>query len=81
MGLKPASTVLSAEEEAVAVAFRQHTHLPLDDCRYTLQQIIPYLSRSAVPRLLQRHGISRLPVAETTEQKKTRKLSGWLSPR
>ncbi|SHM26956.1 transposase, partial [Hymenobacter psychrotolerans] len=29
MGPKPASTVLTAEEEAAAVAFRQHTQLPL----------------------------------------------------
>src|SRR5215472_6989736 len=33
MGPKvPRSTVLSAEEEALAVAFRKHTLLPLDDC-------------------------------------------------
>ena len=28
----PKSTVLSADEEAVIVAFRRHTLLPLDDC-------------------------------------------------
>ena len=33
---KPRSTVLSAEEEAVVVAFRRHTLLPLDDCLYAL---------------------------------------------
>ena len=32
-----ASTVLSIEEEAVIVAFRRHTLLPLDDCLYALQ--------------------------------------------
>src|ERR1700675_42855 len=31
---KPRSTVLSVEEEAVVVAFRRHTLLPLDDCLY-----------------------------------------------
>lgn len=31
------STVLSIEEEAIIVAFRQHTLLPLDDCLYALQ--------------------------------------------
>jgi hypothetical protein len=37
MGPKvPRSTVLSAEEEALAVAFRKHTLLPLDDCLYAL---------------------------------------------
>jgi len=28
----PAGTVLTIEEEAVIVAFRKHTLLPLDDC-------------------------------------------------
>src|SRR5215212_8911596 len=55
------STVLSAEEEAVVVAFRKHTLLPLDDCLYTLQESIPHLTRSSLHRCLQRHGISRLP--------------------
>ncbi len=32
MGPTAASTVLTAEEEAVAVAFRRHTLLPPDDC-------------------------------------------------
>jgi transposase-like protein len=29
----PKSSVLSVEEEAIIVAFRRHTLLPLDDCR------------------------------------------------
>jgi hypothetical protein len=32
------STVLTVEEEAVVVAFRRHTLLPLDDCLYALQK-------------------------------------------
>ena len=40
---------------------RRHTLLPLDDCRYALPATIPHLTRSAFHRLLQRHGISRLP--------------------
>ena len=43
----PRSTVLSVEEEAVAVAFRRHTLLPLDDCLYALQPTIPHLTRSS----------------------------------
>ena len=58
------STVLSAEEEAVVVAFRRHTLLPLDDCLYALQPTIPHLTRSSLHRCLQRHGISRLPQVE-----------------
>jgi transposase-like protein len=62
MGPKvPRSTVLSAEEEALAVAFRKHTLLPLDDCLYALQATIPHLTRSSLHRLFQRHEISRLP--------------------
>ena len=62
MGPKdPRSTVLTAEEEAIAVAFRRHTLLPLDDCLYALQATIPNLTRSSLHRCYQRHGISRLP--------------------
>jgi hypothetical protein len=38
--------VLSIEEEAIIVAFRRHTLLPLGDCRYALQATIPNLTRS-----------------------------------
>src|SRR6188472_2944820 len=55
------STVLTAEQEAMVVAFRKHTLLPLDDCLYALQATIPHLTRSSLHRCLQRHGISRLP--------------------
>jgi transposase InsO family protein len=55
------SSVLSLEEEAIIVAFRRHTLLPLDDCLYALQPTIPHLTRSSLHRCLQRHGIGRLP--------------------
>ena len=58
---EPKSTVLSIEDEAVVVAFRRHTLLPLDDCLYALQPTILHLTRSSLHRCLQRHGISRLP--------------------
>jgi transposase InsO family protein len=62
MGPKtPRSTVLSAEEEAMVIAFRKHTLLALDDCLYALQASIPHLTRSSLHRCFQRHGISRLP--------------------
>nr|OAP88039.1 hypothetical protein A4U53_36000 [Rhizobium leguminosarum] len=53
--------MLSVEEEAVIVAFRRYTLLPLDDCLYALQPTIPHLTRSSLHRCLQRHGIGRLP--------------------
>jgi transposase InsO family protein len=61
---KSRSTVLSLEEEAIIVAFRRHTLLPLDDCLYALQPTIPHLTRSSLHRCLQRHGIGRLPDVE-----------------
>src|SRR3984885_1350656 len=41
----PKSTVLTVEQEAIVVAFRKHTLLPLDDCLYALQSTIPTLTR------------------------------------
>jgi transposase InsO family protein len=58
---QPKSTVLSVDEEAIIVAFRRHTLLPLDDCLYALQPTIPNLTRSSLHRCFQRHGIGRLP--------------------
>src|SRR5215204_5014452 len=68
---EPKSTVLAIEEEAMIVAFRRHTLLPLDDCLYALQPTIPHLTRSSLHRCLQRHGIGRLP--EIDGEKPTKK--------
>ena len=71
MGPKhPHSSILSLEEEAVIVAFRKHTLLPLDDCLYALQPTLPRLTRSSLHRCLQRHGMSRLPEVEGDKQNK-----------
>src|SRR5215218_2331571 len=73
MGPKqPRSTVLSLEEEAVIVAFRRHTLLPLDDCLYALQPTIPHLTRSSLNFCLQRHGIARLPDTDGDKPKRYR---------
>jgi len=69
---EPRSTVLSECEEAMIVAFRRHTLLPLDDCLYALLPTIPSLTRSALHRCLQRHGISRLPDVEGDKPKRQR---------
>jgi transposase InsO family protein len=68
----PRSRVLTREEEAVIVAFRRHTLLPLDDCLYALQPTIPHLTRSSLHRCLQRHDISRLPEPEGDKPAKKR---------
>lgn len=67
---RPRSTVLTREEEALIVAFRKHTLLPLDDCLYALQPSIPHLTRSTLHRCLQRHGINRLPDVRDKPKKK-----------
>jgi transposase-like protein len=67
---EPRSTVLSTEEEAIIVAFRKHTLLPLDDCLYSLQATIPHLTRSSLHRCLQRHDMSRLPEMEGDKKPK-----------
>ncbi len=73
MGPKePRSSVLSLEDEAVIVAFRRHTLLPLDDCLYALQPSLPHLTRSSLHRCLQRHGISRLPEVDGDKPKRSR---------
>ena len=59
---EPRSTVLSVEEEAIIVAFRRHTLLPLDDCLYALQPTIPHLTRSSLHRCLQRLADREEPV-------------------
>lgn len=68
------STVLSLEDEAVVVAFRRHTLLPLDDCLYALQPTIPHLTRSSLhcclqPRHLAPPGRRRCQSAEEEVQK------------
>ncbi len=48
------SSVLSLEQEAVIVAFRRHTLLPLDDGLCALQPTIAQLTRSSLHRCVQR---------------------------
>jgi transposase len=69
---QPKSTVLSPEDEAIVVAFRRHTLLPLDDGLYALQATIPHLTRSSLHRCLQRHGMSWLPETEGDKPAKKR---------
>jgi len=41
--------VLSIEDEAIMVAFRQHKLSPLDDCPYAQQAALPHLTQSSLP--------------------------------
>jgi transposase InsO family protein len=69
---RPRSTVLTEAEEAIVVEFRRRTLLPLDDVLGCLRETIPKLSRSALHRCLQRHGISRLPRGDERASKRKR---------
>ena len=69
---RPHSSVLTEAEEAIVVEFRRRTLLPLDDVLGCLREAIPALSRSALHRCLQRHGISRLPQGEVKASKRRR---------
>jgi AcrR family transcriptional regulator len=60
---EPKSTVLGLHDEAMIVAIRRLTRLPLDDCFYALRAFIPGLTRASLHRCLRRHGVSRLPPA------------------
>src|SRR5215218_476866 len=69
---RPRSTVLTEAEEAIVVEFRRRTLQTLDDILGCLRETIPKLSRSALHRCLQRHGISRLPQGEEKASKRKR---------
>jgi len=56
-----ASQHLSQKQEHLAIALRKQGHLSLDDLMGQLLETAPKLSRSALHRCLQRHGISRQP--------------------
>ncbi len=71
------STVLSIEEEAIIVAFRRHTLLPLDDCLYALQPTIPHLTRSSLHRCLQRHGISQSAARSKATSRPSKKFKAY----
>ena len=79
-GPESAPTVLSPGQEAIAVAFRRHTRLALDDCLCALQATIPHLPRSALHQCFQRHGISRLPLSESrakAAEKEIQRFPSW----
>ena len=69
---EPRSTVLPLEQEAVIVAFRRHTLLPLDDGLSALRPSSPGLTRSSPDRCPRRHGMSRLPDIEGGKPARTK---------
>jgi hypothetical protein len=62
-------TTLTPAQEAVVVALRQTLWLPLDDLLVITREFInAAASRSGVSRLLNRQGISRLPMKTATRE-------------
>ena len=61
---RPASTLLTAAEEALIVVYRRRMLFALDDCFLGLKDAIPNLSRSALHRCLKRYGLSRIPAGQ-----------------
>ena len=49
----------------------------MDDCLYALQSTIPQLTRSALHRCFQRHGISRLPELEGHPSRLKKKFKAY----
>src|ERR1700748_762910 len=73
----PRSTVLTVEQEAIIVAFRRHTLLPLDDCLYALQATIPHLSRSSLKRCRGRESVARLREVEASTNPRRKKFERY----
>ena len=57
---RPCSSVLTQHDEAVILAYRWRTRLPLNDCLDRLRHLMPKLSRSALYRCLKRRGLSKI---------------------
>jgi transposase-like protein len=81
MGPKaPKSTVLTPAEEAIVVAFRQKTLLPLDDVLGCLKDAIPNLSRSARHRSLAPWRLPASGRGDTGAPQEVQDLRGRLRP-
>ena len=61
MGPKnPRSKFLTLDDEVIILAYRWRTRLSLDDLLVRLRRLMPQLSRSALYRCLERHGLSKI---------------------
>jgi len=78
----PRSTVLSIEDEAVIVAFRRHTLLPLDDRLHALQASLPHLTRSSLHRCMNSAAVVHAEDARSTgASKRCVTTSSWSDER
>ena len=56
----PRASILTQDDEAIILAYRWRTRLPLDDCLDQLRRLMPKLSRSALYRCLRCRGLGRI---------------------
>ena len=56
----PGSRVLTRDDEAIILAYRWRTRLPLNVCHDRLRRLMPKLSRSALYRCLKRWELSKI---------------------
>ena len=56
----PRASILTQDDEAIILAYRWRTRLPLDDCLDRLRRLMPKLSRSLLYRCLRRRGLGRI---------------------
>src|SRR5271166_477961 len=56
----PRSKFLTLDDEVIILAYRWRTRLSLDDSLVRLRRLMPQLSRSALYRCLERHGLSKI---------------------
>ena len=68
------SKSLTKEQEAIAIAFRKHAKLSIEDCFYAVKKIIPHLSRSSLYRCYKRHGINSMEEPKKVRKKKNFKV-------
>jgi hypothetical protein len=77
MGPKKArSSLLTLKDEAIILAYRWRTRLPLDDAHLRLKRLMPKLSRSTLYRCLKRRGLSRIGPTATWPPLTTAALKG-----
>jgi transposase len=56
----PRPRLLTEKDEAIILAYRWRTRLPLNDCLVRLQRFMPKLNRSTLSRCLKRYGLGRV---------------------
>jgi hypothetical protein len=77
MGPKnPGSKLLSRHDEAIILAYRWRTRVPLMDCLVRLKRLMPNLSRSTLHRCLERRGFSKMRPTATCPPLTTAALGG-----